>query len=36
MVISINEFAYCSGGSNNPNYQACFQQEESNRIQKKC
>ena len=34
MVISINAFAYCSGGSNNPNYQACIQQEESNRIQK--
>ncbi|WP_131795486.1 hypothetical protein [Fluoribacter gormanii] len=34
MVISINGFAYCSGGSNDPNYQACIQQEEANRIQR--
>lgn len=34
MVISINAFAYCAGGFNDPNHEACIQQEEANRIQK--
>jgi hypothetical protein len=33
MVIS-NAFAYCSGGYNDPEHEACIQREESNRVQK--
>ncbi|STX43956.1 Uncharacterised protein [Legionella donaldsonii] len=34
VAVSANAFSFCTGGFNDPNYQACMQQEESNRIQK--
>lgn len=35
MATFSNAFAFCSGGFNDPNYEACQQKEETNRIEEK-